>query len=251
MAEAYLSTDEENYVRMSLLITGVSPRGVRALFDSEFAPICLGASIKKEYTKLKELKTKHIINQSQWNLLFPKYPDVPDSKTFDVTLMITLLRHLTPIIPPVGGYDCLPQTAEVTLGADLSRIKYYRNYLAHLDNGKIDTTFFNTAWIDITSALGRFGGQKMKKDCEQLKIKHLDQTSHEIMNAIRHSSDEIRELKASVEYLQSSEKEMKTSYELLQENCEEVQHSHVKLQKTVTSYQQDTVPWNVRVAMVT
>lgn len=59
--------------------------------------------------------------------------------------MITLLRHLTPMIPPVGGYDLLPQTAEVTLGADLSRIKYYRNYLAHLDNGKIDTTFFNTA----------------------------------------------------------------------------------------------------------
>lgn len=74
MAAAYLSTDEENYVRMSLLITGVSPRGVRALFDSEFAPICLGASINKEYTKLKELKSKHIINQSQWNLLFPKYP---------------------------------------------------------------------------------------------------------------------------------------------------------------------------------
>lgn len=74
MAAAHLSTEEENYVRMSLLITGVSPRGVRALFDSEFAPIRLDASIKKEYTKLKDLKSKHIINQSQWNLLFPRYP---------------------------------------------------------------------------------------------------------------------------------------------------------------------------------
>ncbi|VDH89271.1 Hypothetical predicted protein [Mytilus galloprovincialis] len=68
------STEEENYVRMSLLLTGISPRGVRVLFDREFAPTCLDGSIKKEYKKLKELQLKHIINQSQWNLLFPRYP---------------------------------------------------------------------------------------------------------------------------------------------------------------------------------
>lgn len=74
MASASLSIEEENYVRMSLLLTGVSPRGVRTLFDSEFAPNCLDASIKKEYTKLKDLQLKHRINQSQWNLMFPRFP---------------------------------------------------------------------------------------------------------------------------------------------------------------------------------
>lgn len=74
MASASLSIEEENYVRMSLLLTGVSPRGVRTLFDSEFAPNCLDASIKKEYNKLKDLQLKHRINQSQWNLLFPRFP---------------------------------------------------------------------------------------------------------------------------------------------------------------------------------
>lgn len=74
MAEASLSNKEENYVRMSLLLSGISPRGVRALFDREFAPICLYASLKKEFNKLNELKRKHIISQSQWNLLFTKSP---------------------------------------------------------------------------------------------------------------------------------------------------------------------------------
>lgn len=54
------------------------------------------------------------------------------------------------MIPPNGGYDQLPTITDTTPGADLSRIKYYRNFLAHLDDGRIDTTFFNTAWTDIT-----------------------------------------------------------------------------------------------------
>lgn len=54
------------------------------------------------------------------------------------------------MIPPGGGYDQLPATTETTPSADLSRIEYYRNYLANLDDRKIETTLFNTAWIDIT-----------------------------------------------------------------------------------------------------
>ncbi|VDI53146.1 Hypothetical predicted protein [Mytilus galloprovincialis] len=69
-----LSQEEENYVRMSLLLTGISPRAARALFDQEFAPSCLDSSLKKEYNKLKDLQNKRVINQSQWNLLFPRFP---------------------------------------------------------------------------------------------------------------------------------------------------------------------------------
>lgn len=67
-----ISEEEENYARMSLLLFGITPRAVRALFDSEFDPTCLKASLSKAYTSLKDMKTKRIINQSQWNLLFPR-----------------------------------------------------------------------------------------------------------------------------------------------------------------------------------
>lgn len=77
-------------------------------------------------------------------------PDVPDSKTFDVTLMITLLRNLTPMIIPVNGFDSLPNATETIQSADLARIKHYRNCLVHTDNGKLEDIFFNTAWTDIT-----------------------------------------------------------------------------------------------------
>lgn len=66
-----LSQEEENYVRMSLLLRGISPRAARVLFDREFSPTCLYSSLKNEYNTLRDLQKKRIINQSQWNLLFP------------------------------------------------------------------------------------------------------------------------------------------------------------------------------------
>lgn len=71
---AFISQEEENYVRLSLLLTGISPRAARTYFDGEFAPACLYASIKKEHNKLFALKKKRTINPAQWNLLFPRKP---------------------------------------------------------------------------------------------------------------------------------------------------------------------------------
>ncbi|CAC5412677.1 unnamed protein product [Mytilus coruscus] len=267
---ASLSVEEENYVRMSLLLTGISPRAARIFFDSEFAPACLEATIKKEYNKLFDLKKKHRINQSQWNLLFPRFPDVPDSKTFDVTLMILLLRNLTPMTLPHCGFDLLPSAMETTSAADLARIKYYRNYLAHLDEGKLDTGFFNTAWDDITLAVDRLGGQQMKQECDRLKTKPLDQTNQEIMIDIKRSNEEIKGLTKSLRNLKRSHIDMKKSHKMLQENHKKVQKSHEMLQENhkkvkkshemlqedhahmtkemeiMKTSQQDTVPWNIR-----
>ncbi|CAG2194950.1 unnamed protein product [Mytilus edulis] len=219
-----LSQEEENYVRMSLLLTGISPRATRTFFDKEIAPVCLEATLKKEYNKLLDLKKKHIINQSQWNLLFPRFPDVPASKTFDITLMITLLRNLT----PYGGFDCLPAAAVISKGADLARLKYYRNYLAHLEDGKVEGTDFNTAWDTISEAIERLGGQQMKYECDQLRTKILDQTNKEIMLDIKRSNDEIHELKQSLVSLEKSHEELKADHADMKKHT---RYSNMAMQK--------------------
>lgn len=66
-----VTQEEENYLRMHLLLTGISPRAVQVLFDKEFHPSSLSASIKKEFKKLNDMKKKHVINAEQWKLLFP------------------------------------------------------------------------------------------------------------------------------------------------------------------------------------
>ena len=68
----HVSEEEENYLRMHLLMTGISSRAVRVLFDKEFSPVCLDATIKKETGKLIDLKNRRIITGAQWKLLFPR-----------------------------------------------------------------------------------------------------------------------------------------------------------------------------------
>lgn len=67
-----MSEEEENYVRMGLLLTGVTPRAVRTLFDEQFHPPDLNSILEREYNKLLELKSKKKINESHWSLLFPE-----------------------------------------------------------------------------------------------------------------------------------------------------------------------------------
>ncbi|CAG2253849.1 unnamed protein product [Mytilus edulis] len=126
---------------------------------------------------------------------------VPDSKTFDVTLMICLIRNLTSINPPINGFDSLPLPGETTPGSDLARIKFYRNKLAHHDSNTIDTAYFNTAWRDISNAVGRLGGQTMYQECQGLKVKYLDQSNQEIMLEIKQSLEEMKELKLTIHNL--------------------------------------------------
>lgn len=64
--------------------------------------------------------------------------------------MITLLRNLGELPEPAGGYNQLPLTTDTTTMADLVRIKYYRNKLAHFKDGKIDAQFFTSAWEHIS-----------------------------------------------------------------------------------------------------
>lgn len=116
--------------------------------------ICLWRYMKssywKNFIKYFDQQILHLFCY-YFDLLSYVFPDKPSSKTFDMSLMITLLRNLTLMTSPLNGFDRLPSAMETTPATDLTRIRYYRNYLAHLDDGKIDITFFNTAWNNITS----------------------------------------------------------------------------------------------------
>lgn len=79
------------------------------------------------------------------------FTGAPDSKTFDVPLMVALIRNLTELPEPTAGYDKYPSSTDTKPTDDLVRIKYYRNKLAH-DDEKSDlfSTNFISTWEDIS-----------------------------------------------------------------------------------------------------
>lgn len=67
------------------------------------------------------------------------------SADFDVSLMICLIRNLTPI----QVSDVLPFEMNTTTGADLSRVKYYRNMFCHNKNQALSDENFEEYWTDL------------------------------------------------------------------------------------------------------
>ncbi|CAC5366874.1 unnamed protein product [Mytilus coruscus] len=167
-----ITEDEENYVRMGFLLFQIGQRAVRFVFNNEFHPSIVCASIRKARKELNDLKKKNIIKLYQWNLLFPRQGQ-PDSEKFDVTLMITLLTNLTTL----EHYQGLPLVTDTSTSADLGRIRYYRNHISHIEDAKIDNSFFSTAWEDIIQAVGRLGGQSMLDECKTLRTKCLERST--------------------------------------------------------------------------
>ncbi|XP_052073116.1 uncharacterized protein LOC127711189 [Mytilus californianus] len=245
---APLLEEEENYIRLALLLKGVSPRAVRTFFDKGFPPTYLPSTLNKNYNTLYDLYLKRILNQAQWNLLFPKN-GVPDSKTFDVTLMICLVRNLTPIISPINGFDKLPLPGETTAGSDLARIKWYRNILAHHESNTMATADFNTAWANIVDAVSRIGGSPLNQECQELKVKILDQSNQEIMLEIKQSQEEMKELRRTMDIEHSTMNMMKESLKDLQDSHITLQTEHSRATenlKEVTEILKDPIPWNMR-----
>ncbi|XP_076106884.1 uncharacterized protein LOC143075380 [Mytilus galloprovincialis] len=242
-----LTPEEENYVRMALLLTGISPRAVRVLFDKEFplASLSLTVNDKKVKQKLNDLSRKRVINNAQWSLLFPT-SGIIDSKTFDVTLMIALLRNLTTLTPPINGYDNLPVTTETTPASDLARIKHYRNLLSHLDDAKVDGTLFTTAWMDISGAVFRLGGNAIMLECDQLKTKPLDMSSQEILRDVQQAKIDIISIKQSLDLIQSDHTDIKTDmktfksgHDIFKKSCDLLQMEQTESRKDIVVLKSD------------
>ncbi|VDI15846.1 Hypothetical predicted protein [Mytilus galloprovincialis] len=179
MAESHtiFSRDDINHFRINNLLYRIAPSAVRVKFDKELHPSVLEKTLKTDRWKIMEpLRKKKFINQTQWDLLYPK-TGVVSSSTFDLTLMICLLRNLASI--PVG--DILPHASDTSEAADLSRIKYYRNRFAHNDGYSLSDADFELYWSDICKAILRLDGQTFQQDCNDLKLLNLTETNKEIL----------------------------------------------------------------------
>ncbi|VDI84286.1 Hypothetical predicted protein [Mytilus galloprovincialis] len=132
--------ENRNYLTLDKLLKEVAEPVVRKKFDIEFHPAVLQKTLTKESVKIKKFT-----NGKQRNILFPQRVQVPVcSSDFDLTLMILLIKKLTSI----EISEHLPVPIITSPGADLSRIKYYRNKLAH-SNGRLPNIEFEQQWVEV------------------------------------------------------------------------------------------------------
>ena len=164
-----------NYARLCRLLVDVGTQALRDTFDAIHPPANLHTVLAANKTTLQSLRTRKVINATQWGKLFPAIPTSVSSANFDITLLMVLLRNLCGLPSPATGWDTLPAVADVSREADIARVKYYRNIVyAHAERASVDDATFNTYWRDIRDTLVRLGGVKYRAAIDNLETECMD-----------------------------------------------------------------------------
>ena len=151
-----------NYARLCRVLVDVGACALRDCFDSICTPKRLHTVLAANKPKLESLRSRKIINATQWGKLFPAISTSVSSKYFDITLLVTLLRNICGLTPPGGavtGWDELPDATDLSREADITRVKFFRNTVyGHAEQASVDNATFNKHWKDIRDTLVRLGG---------------------------------------------------------------------------------------------
>ncbi|XP_028402098.1 E3 ubiquitin-protein ligase DZIP3-like [Dendronephthya gigantea] len=147
--------EKANFARLSRLLVGKGTEALRNTFDTIHLPVSLPGVLAANKTSLQKLKPR-VINNSQWDLLFPPSGNPPDSKTFDVTLLTVLFRNICGF--PSTGWSVMPPDTDRATQANITRIKCYRNeVIAHVTTTRVDNSTFQSLWKKIALAIVELG----------------------------------------------------------------------------------------------
>ena len=177
-APTFHSTKETtNYARLCRLLVDVGAHVMRETFDKKRPTGSLDTVLSTApiHAILQTLRTKRVLNPTQWGKLYPAITSSVSSTNFDITLLMVLLRNICGLVPPPTGWDSLPAATDLTPEADIVRIKYYRNTVyGHANEASVDDTTFSQYWQDIQDALVRLGGTCYQDAIDNLKADCMD-----------------------------------------------------------------------------
>ncbi|XP_063405751.1 uncharacterized protein LOC134689715 [Mytilus trossulus] len=173
-----LAQEDVNFLRLAGLLIKIAPRAVRQRFDYEFNPKQLQQFLCKNRRKIDDLTNKkRVITLAQYDLLYPRGSSGVSSDKFDVSLMVCLLRHFTDL----DIQDRLPLETIYTTAADISRIKFYRNYIVHSDSGEVSEHTFSEIRNCVVEAILRLVPD-LKSEIDAMMVSPL---TNDIIDLIR------------------------------------------------------------------
>ena len=145
--------EKANFTRLSRLLVDKGTEALRATLDAIHSRGNLPAVLNANKLSLLKLKPR-IINNIQWDLLFPPSGSPPDSKKFDVTLLMVLFRNICGLPPPATGWNTMPPSADNSIQANVTRIKLFRNEVyAHATSTQVDNATFENLWQRVSQTL--------------------------------------------------------------------------------------------------
>ncbi|XP_071177960.1 transport and Golgi organization protein 1 homolog [Mytilus edulis] len=195
-----LTVEESNFLKFYFLNLKIATKAVRVYFDYVHPAAGLATELANSKAKLTGLR---FITQLQQQILYPSNASNVLSDNFDTTLIVCLLRNVIPRESvPVTGWDKLPLPGDTSTGADLARVKWYRNQSVHSKDGILSPTDIIQYWGDLEGAIGRLGGSNLLIEAQSTKHIILDKSLTDILTKIRLNEHYIEENREMIDKLQ-------------------------------------------------
>ncbi|XP_060565170.1 uncharacterized protein LOC132724352, partial [Ruditapes philippinarum] len=167
--------------RLQMLIIDGGLLVLRNIFNQKLQNVPLGAFLKNERHTITNLRSRGIITQVQYDLLFPTGGSGPTTTDIDITLIICLLRNIKLFgLNKNFQWNSIPAQGDTSVEADVSRLKMYRNELSHISSTSgITLSEFTTKWTEIEQVLLRLNTAvspvpDLQKMIDDFKVNPLD-----------------------------------------------------------------------------
>ena len=236
------SVEKTNGAKLSRLLIDGGTSVLRKVFDGYHPPAKLAAHLNACYSVLYNLYYIKVLNNDQWNKLFPPGGVAPDSNTFDITLLFILLTNICGLSRPRWWWNTNPHPSDISPEANLARIKFYRNTLyGHITTTGIDTPTFSRLWKEISAPLVALGLHQTEID----RLKAERSGEEKCLQALRDWADSEENIKSQLQKVSQTQTKTQQTVEQVhqtqtktQQAVEDVRQSQTKTQQSVEDVRQ-------------
>ena len=171
-----------NYSRLCGLLISLGSKALRETFDRIIPPQNLQRILKGNpaHSKLQSRRKEGILSSIQWSKLYPTTPSEVSSSSFDIPLLMVLLRTICDLSPPLAGWDTPPLKEDTSCESDIVRLKYFMNAVfRHDGEGSVSSAVFSSCWQQICDTLVRLGGADYESIIDEMKNQDMDPLDEE------------------------------------------------------------------------
>ena len=235
------SEEKTNGSKLSRLLIDGGTTVLRNVFNHHHPPANLAADLNANYSTLNNLLRRRVLNGHQWDKLFPPGGAMPDSNTFDITLLFLLLANICGLAPPPTGWHTKPPASDNSHEANLARVKCFRNELyGHVTSTGVDTHSFSLLWQEISPVLVALGLHQSEID----RLKAERGGEEDYLKAVRDWADSEEDIKTQLKDIFQAQKEMKQTLLETYETCQESKTKLEDVHQVVTEIRQSQLNSN-------
>ena len=218
------SPEKTNGNKLSRLLIDGGTTVLRNIFDHYHPPANLASDLNSNYSILNNLLRRRVLNGHQWDKLFPSGGGLPDSNTFDITLLFLLLTNICGLSPPLTGWHTKPSPGDNSLEANLARVKFFRNELyGHVTSTAFDAAIFSSLWQEISAALLSLGLDQAEID----RLKAESGGEEDYLDALFEWADSDVEIKTELKDIRQSQAKIQEVLQLKEDRRKEDQENEV------------------------